>query len=209
MRGKQGQAGPIGAARQLQGARRRPGAHRLQQGHRRPGSSRAHIATHGPAIELPEGPQTRLAQQAEALPKLAGQLPGAGGPGPVVLQPTTHRQAPQGHATGQHLLQAGRKDLATTDAGMDLDRVGAKLSQQGGHGGGAEHRLALPNQAEGTGWQATATAVAAIGLHPAPGADRQGRTDPLAGPGAIRRTEARIEAGLAEMGVIAIAQADH
>ena len=92
---------------------------------------------------------------------------------------------------------------------MDLDRVGAKLGQQGGHGGGAEHRLALPNQAEGTGGQATATAVAAIRLHPAHGADRQGRTDPLAGPGAIRRTEARIEAGLAEMGVIAIAQAHH
>jgi hypothetical protein len=56
---------------------------------------------------------------------------------------------------------------------------------------------------------ASATAITTVGLHPALGADRQSRTDPLTRPGAIRRTEGGIKAGLAEMGVIAITQAHH
>ena len=57
---EKGKAGSIGTACQLQGARRRPGADRLEKGHRRPGGAHAHITTHGPAIQLPEGPKTRL-----------------------------------------------------------------------------------------------------------------------------------------------------
>jgi hypothetical protein len=90
---------------------------------------------------------------------------------------------------------------------MDLQGFDAQGQQLGQQVGGAVLVVLGLNQPQGADRQAAAAAVAA-GLNHLP-VDGIGGADALAGAIALRRAEGRVEAGLAEVGILAVVEADH
>lgn len=205
----------IGTARQLQGARWCHGRHPFKEPHGRSGRADADVAAHGPAIQLPEGPQAMVPKGGEPLPeggrqkRRRGALARATGP----LETAAHGEPPQGHSGCHDLVETLAEGQLPAWTGVQLDRIGGEGHENGGHGGCAEDLAPLPDQAVGAGRQTAAAAIAAIREHTGStgggNTDRQGRTHALTGPGAVGRTAIRGKPGLAEMGILPVAEADH
>ena len=208
------QGAGIGATRQLQGARGSPWMQARQQPHGGMGGAAAHITAHRPAVELPEGPEPGGAQRGKAMPELrcqdvdalrrgSGMLPG----GP--FETAADRDAMQGDTGCAQLKHPLAEGLPPPDAGVDLHGVRPQLPQQWGHGFSGEHMLPFHDPTMGAGRQAATTAIAAFLEHSCTRWNRQGRADAFTGPRAVGRAVRRVEPGLAEMGIGAIAEADH
>ena len=207
----QGQGVGIGAPGELERARGGQGTHGAQKAHGRMGGARPHIAAHGPAVQLPEGPQPGGAQQCVPLPELLRQQGDVGflARWGMALEAAAHRQPLQGKGGAAHLLQTCGEGVAASDLGVQFHRIGTQSSQQGGHGLGCQDGLAFLDQAQGAGGQAAPAAVATLGHHPRGLRDGQGGADPLAGARAGGGAAAGIKPGLAEMGIGPIAEAHH
>lgn len=202
---QQGQGAGVGAPGELQGPGRSQKAQTIEQLHGGMGGTGADIPAHRPAVKLPERQKPGLTQPLMTPPEAGRQgLDRVGG-----LEAATDGHPPQGNTGRLKLSHPFTEGVVAPDAGVELHRIGLELLEQRCHGVSLKHMGPFADQPVGTGRQATTAAVAALLEHTRTGRNRQGRTDPLAGPGAADRTVHRVKPGLAEMGIGTIAEADH
>lgn len=202
---QQPQRAQVGATGQLQGPRRGQAAQAIEQLHGGMGRAGTDVTTHRPPIQLPQRQKSFLAKPLMAPPEAGGQ--GLNGVGR--LQAAADGHPPQGNAGLLQLRHPFGKGAMAANAGVNLHRIRLQLPQQGGDGLSLEDMLVLADQPVGTGRQAATASVATFHQHAGTCRNRQRGADPLTGARAMGRTTAGIKPGLAEMGIGAIAEADH
>ena len=127
----------------------------------------------------------------------------------MALHATTHRHPLQRPTRCSQRVDHLRKGIDPSWRGVNFNGIGPFLLQKSRHRSDWQPMLTLSNQSKRASRQTTPTAVTTLLIHTGVLRDGIGRTDPGAGPWAIRWAAFRVKPCFAEMRIDSITEAHH